>query len=331
MKHRGVLFVLMLFLLLFPIKVHASSENVTITVSADKSDVQPGDTITFEVILGKVDSLGGLEYKLVIPEGLSIIESSISIPTDLETTLDSDGAIIMPSSNNGYKWSYSAKQNGYNGGSTLSILEFSCVVNADSTYGNKAVTISLEDGGCCFDNTRFMNEHQVAVGSSDIIIVCNHSYDDGIITKQPTTTEKGVKTYTCTVCKTTKTEDVEKLPVPSVEQTKEEQKTEEKPKELPKQDENTDETEEIPDVKEESETSEETQEEDTTTHTKTDIEKDKNSISDVATQGNVDNTYTDSSKNDEKEFNVLFIVIPVAVLTVVGGGAFLFFKKKNKI
>ena len=36
----------------------------------------------------------------------------------------------------------------------------------------------------------------------------NHTWDDGVVTTEPTCTEAGVKTYTCTVCKTTKTEEI---------------------------------------------------------------------------------------------------------------------------
>lgn len=35
-----------------------------------------------------------------------------------------------------------------------------------------------------------------------------HTWDNGTITTEPTCTEKGEKTYTCTVCKTTKTEEI---------------------------------------------------------------------------------------------------------------------------
>ena len=35
-----------------------------------------------------------------------------------------------------------------------------------------------------------------------------HTWDNGTITKEPTCTEEGVRTYTCTVCKATRTESV---------------------------------------------------------------------------------------------------------------------------
>ena len=39
----------------------------------------------------------------------------------------------------------------------------------------------------------------------------NHTWNDGVITTQPTCTEKGVKTYTCTTCGNTKTEELSAL------------------------------------------------------------------------------------------------------------------------
>ena len=42
-----------------------------------------------------------------------------------------------------------------------------------------------------------------------------HSWDEGVITEEPTTEKEGVKTYTCHVCGATKTEAVETLPEPT--------------------------------------------------------------------------------------------------------------------
>ena len=49
--------------------------------------------------------------------------------------------------------------------------------------------------------------------AKEVSISYEHKWDAGKITKQPTTTAEGVKTYTCTVCGETKTETVPKLPV----------------------------------------------------------------------------------------------------------------------
>ncbi len=46
--------------------------------------------------------------------------------------------------------------------------------------------------------------------------VTEHTWDEGVITKEPTPQDKGEKTYTCTFCKATKTEEVAALGVPEV-------------------------------------------------------------------------------------------------------------------
>ena len=38
--------------------------------------------------------------------------------------------------------------------------------------------------------------------------VCTHIWDNGVVTKEPTTSEKGEKTYTCSVCKAVRTEEI---------------------------------------------------------------------------------------------------------------------------
>ncbi len=40
-----------------------------------------------------------------------------------------------------------------------------------------------------------------------------HTWDSGVVTKEPTTAEEGVKTFTCTACKTTRTESIPKLEI----------------------------------------------------------------------------------------------------------------------
>ena len=44
-----------------------------------------------------------------------------------------------------------------------------------------------------------------------IVSAKGHQYDDGVVTTRPTCTDKGVKTFTCTVCDATKTEEVAEL------------------------------------------------------------------------------------------------------------------------
>lgn len=45
----------------------------------------------------------------------------------------------------------------------------------------------------------------------DLPATGEHQWDEGIVTKEPTATETGIKTFTCNVCQATKTEDIAKV------------------------------------------------------------------------------------------------------------------------
>ena len=143
-----VLSLIMLFTMLATAVPVFAATPVALKVTADTTSAHPGDTINYKVFVGAVTNMGGLEFRLNIPSGLTIVDGSISIPTGLETTIDSDGAIVVPKSGNGYKWSYSAQMTGYTGSSDLVILNFACTVD-DGASGDKIVTINVDT---FFDN-----------------------------------------------------------------------------------------------------------------------------------------------------------------------------------
>lgn len=146
-----VLAVLLAFSMM-PATVDAA-ENVTLKITADKSTVNPGDTVNFTVSIGAVTNLGGLEFDLVLPTGLTLNDDSVSLPQGLAETLDSDGEIGKPRKD-WPKWSYSAQQKGYTGSAELTILTFSCTVEANMELGAKSIDV---DRGTltCFNNTDY--------------------------------------------------------------------------------------------------------------------------------------------------------------------------------
>ncbi len=63
------------------------------------------------------------------------------------------------------------------------------------------------------DDTQYKIRHEgnMLMLTTDDEANHQHTWDEGKITKQPTTSEEGVKTFTCTGCGATKTEPIEKL------------------------------------------------------------------------------------------------------------------------
>ncbi len=149
MKRVLSVFMMALLLLLMVPQTVRAAEAVTLTVKADKSVANPGDTINYTVSVGAVENMGGLEFKVQIPDGLTIVEESVVIPEGVAETMDSEGNIVLPADRNEYKWAYSAQTGGYTSSAELVILLFSCTVNEDAAFEEKSVTLQLE---VCFDN-----------------------------------------------------------------------------------------------------------------------------------------------------------------------------------
>ncbi len=109
-----------------PEAVRAAS--ATITVAADKTEADPGDTIGFTVTLGPVSNMGTMQMVIVIPDGLTYVQGSGAIPSDLRTTLGFDLAdfteISMMVNGAASKGDYSSEED------TL-LCTFSCTVNKD--------------------------------------------------------------------------------------------------------------------------------------------------------------------------------------------------------
>ncbi len=68
---------------------------------------------------------------------------------------------------------------------------------------------------CRICGKRYLNkeakEEDEIKSDEDLVIPAGHVEDDGVVTTAPNCTDKGVKTYTCTVCGATRTEDIDAL------------------------------------------------------------------------------------------------------------------------
>lgn len=84
----------------------------------------------------------------------------------------------------------------------------------DKAVASTCIKTGLTEGSHCPDCGLVYVEQQE-------VPLADHKWNNGVITLQPTTTETGVKTYTCTVCKKTKTEVIPKITVKEATPSKE--------------------------------------------------------------------------------------------------------------
>lgn len=61
-----------------PVYSKSYESAITISVVPDKTEVQPGDTISYQVILGPVNNWADCEFTFVIPEGLTYVSATVS-------------------------------------------------------------------------------------------------------------------------------------------------------------------------------------------------------------------------------------------------------------
>ena len=79
--------------------------------------------------------------------------------------------------------------------------------------GHAAYWVCPDCGKFLADNNGEMDTGKVydSADSFTVSATGEHTWDEGVVTTQPTTTSEGVKTFTCTVCEHTRTESIPKL------------------------------------------------------------------------------------------------------------------------
>ncbi|MBQ8823122.1 MAG: Ig domain-containing protein [Lachnospiraceae bacterium] len=193
-KVLAIFLAVLMVAFVLPLTADAASENVTFTVAADKSTVERGDTVNFTVSIGAVQSLGVLQFKLIIPDGMTIVDDSISLPDGLATTLDSDGNIMAPSATNSYRWGYSAQLTGYSGTTDLVLVSFACTVDEDSAYEQKNVTIEMME---IYDNINY-DAHTTNIVPAKVTVMKTPVPVTGVSLDKSTITLKDGETATLT-------------------------------------------------------------------------------------------------------------------------------------
>ena len=127
-------------------------KSTTFKLTADKTEAEPGDTITFTVSMGAVDGLKGLGLDLRIPSGLTFVSGSGKVTDGLMATMAAANIMFTESS----KILMVASCN-YTSAADTVLMTFQCKVD-DGTSGNKTVELGLVDDdpdNCCdldYDN-----------------------------------------------------------------------------------------------------------------------------------------------------------------------------------
>ena len=138
-----------------PSAVFAASS--TITISADKTEAEPGDIINYTITLGPVSDFGTMQMQLVIPEGLSYVAGSGELSAGLKETLGFDYASFTEKSKviNGV-----ASKADYSSSTDTVICTFQCVAE-EGFKGTAEVGLTYLEFYSCQDWKDHTSEYSV--------------------------------------------------------------------------------------------------------------------------------------------------------------------------
>ncbi|MGN8876760.1 Ig-like domain-containing protein, partial [Pseudoflavonifractor sp. HCP28S3_F10] len=196
-----VLSFVMLFTMLATAVPALAAGSTSLTVTADKAEASPGDTITYKVTLGSVTDLFGLGFKLSIPSGLTFVPGSGKIADGAQTAMSAVAINWTEGS-----LTYGVGNANYTSESTLELLEFKCTVD-DGASGNKAVSLTDWDGNV-FDSE--YDDMAVTINDATVSITAAPKPATGInLNKEELTLTVGAtETLTATVTPSDTTDTV---------------------------------------------------------------------------------------------------------------------------
>lgn len=137
MKKRIIGFLLACVMMLTLLPTMAFASTTTLKVTANKTKVNPGDTVTFTVSIGAVEKLRSLEFVLDVPAGMTYVANSAKTANNLKDTLGTAAA----------DWTELTKKftaygdGAYTNSKDTVLLTFNCTVDTAAGLGSKNVTI----------------------------------------------------------------------------------------------------------------------------------------------------------------------------------------------
>jgi len=123
---RAVVILAIILTMMIAQMMTVNAASAVISVTADKTEAEAGDTVNFTVSLGPVSEMGTMQMVLDIPEGLTYAKGSGKLADGLKSTLGFDYADFTETSLmvNGM-----ASAADYSSGSDTVLCTFSCTVD----------------------------------------------------------------------------------------------------------------------------------------------------------------------------------------------------------
>lgn len=239
--HLMIALVMVLSLLVVPTMAADEADDTAdatgLKITADKTDVAVGDTITYTFSVTNAQGVAGIEFHLVLPEGLKYVSGTVLCTDKLPL-----GGFTEYTEDDVTAYAFDATTMQVDGVSEdeFDILSVVCEVTDDVQLGGK-LNLTVTDISI-FDGSVDMNDFEVEVAADDSVLsvvcghvntelvgaqeatclrrgytgdlVCNdcgeivtegtdipvtdHVWDNGTETTPASCTKTGVKTYTCT-------------------------------------------------------------------------------------------------------------------------------------
>lgn len=161
-KVLAILLSLVMIIGLIPTSIVLALPNsaATLTVKADKAEVNPGDEINFSVELQQAGKINTLEATISIPEGLTLVPGSLSTINRSELGWDDFGMNESALLFSGYG------SVSYEGTDPIVVATFKCTVNADAVG---KYTVSLVD--YVADDENYETKNPTAIGKEINVVV----------------------------------------------------------------------------------------------------------------------------------------------------------------
>ncbi len=151
----------MVFSMSVTVSVSAATYEATqLKVIPDKTTANPGDVITYTLVMGPVSDLGSVQFDVVVPTGLTYLTGSGKISTGLKEALGFDW---IDWAEEAKRITGSASGADYESDSDTTIGTFQCKVNNGFT-GTTSVDLSNLEFCSCVDFTDFTSRYSIVPG-----------------------------------------------------------------------------------------------------------------------------------------------------------------------